>query len=238
MAFPPRVPPGRRVYAVGDIHGRLDPLRDLRAQIAQDAHAAQAHDNVVVYLGDYIDRGPDSRGVLDLLIGEPLPGFRSVHLKGNHEEMLLACLHDPVRAGRLWLHNGGEQAVESYGLAPRGAPLAVCEAFARRLPSQHRAFLEGLSLHHTAGDYLFVHAGIRPGVPVERQAPEDLLWIRDLFLQSPADHGRLVVHGHTPVEEPEIRPNRIGIDTGAFASGRLSCLVLWDAERRILRTGF
>ncbi len=244
MAFPPRVPQGTRVYAIGDIHGRLDLLRQLRAQIVDDArrsawtNPADARDNVVVYLGDYVDRGPDSCGVLDLLIDEPLPGFRSVHLKGNHEEMLLACLRDPDRAASQWLYNGGEQAVESYGVAPRGSPRAVRDAFAQCLPPRHLAFLEGLPLHHSEGDYLFVHAGIRPGVPLERQTPEDLLWIRTLFLASPADHGMVVVHGHTPVAEPEIRPNRIGIDTWAFASGRLSCLVLWDAERRILRTGF
>jgi serine/threonine protein phosphatase 1 len=236
MAFPPRVPPGTRVYAIGDIHGRLDLLRALRAQIVADAAAARAAQNVVVYLGDYVDRGPDTRGVLDLLIEHPLPGFRSIHLKGNHEEMLLSCLRDPARAARPWLHNGGEQAVESYGVAPRGSPQAVRDAFADCLPPAHLAFLEGLALYHVEGDYLFVHAGIRPGIPLDRQAPADLLWIRDLFLESPADHGRVVVHGHTPVAEPEFRPNRIGIDTWAFASGRLSCLVLWDAERSILRT--
>ena len=236
MAFPPRVPQGTRVYAIGDIHGRLDLLRALRQQVVADAEAAGASQNVVVYLGDYVDRGPDTCGVLDLLIDEPLPGFRSVHLKGNHEEMLLACLRDPDRAARLWLHNGGEQAVESYGIAPRGSPQAVRDAFAACLPARHLAFLESLGLTHVEGDYLFVHAGIRPGIPLARQVPEDLLWIRGLFLDSPADHGVVVVHGHTPVAEPEFRPNRIGIDTWAFASGRLSCLVLWDAERSILRT--
>lgn len=227
---------GTRVYAIGDIHGRLDLLMTLREQIADDARAAGAADNVLVYLGDYVDRGPDSRGVLDALIGAPLPGFRTIHLKGNHEVLLLAFLAEPERAAKVWLHNGGEETLASYGISTRGSADEVRAAFAAALPPPHLTFLQGLALHHVEGGYLFVHAGIRPGVPLERQVEEDLLWIRGPFLNSTADHGHLVVHGHTPADEPAIRPNRIGIDTWAYATGTLSCLVLWDAERRILRT--
>ncbi len=232
----PRAPDDTIVYAIGDIHGRGDLLAELHRLIEIDARARPVERRVIVHLGDYVDRGPDSRGVLDRLIGAPLAGFQSVHLKGNHEDLLLRFLDGG--AGGIWLMNDGDATLRSYGVAADDVdPGKAQRAFGKRLPPAHRAFLEGLALEHREGDYLFVHAGIRPGVPLDRQAPADLLWIREPFLGWTGDHGAVVVHGHTPVPEPEMRANRIGIDTGAFYSGRLTCLVLEGGGRRFLSTG-
>lgn len=231
----PRVPAGSRVYAVGDVHGRVDLLRELHQIIHEDAYEHQAPRNVVVYLGDYVDRGPHSREVIDLLLDEPLPSFESVHLAGNHEESFLRFLDD-VEIGPRWMEYGGIQCLQSYGVRPPspggGASelLRAQEELRRRLPARHARFLHELRASHIEGDYFFVHAGVRPGVPLDEQQPADLLWIRDGFLRSDADHGRIVVHGHTIRERPEVKANRIGIDTGAYASGRLTALVL-DADR-------
>ncbi len=237
-----RVPEGQRVYAIGDIHGRADLLTELHSQIRDDHRAAgRCNSAVAVYLGDYIDRGTASREVIDLLLDEPLAGLESVHLKGNHEEAMLKFLEHPA-IGPQWFGFGGETTVMSYGAtAPRSLgdkayyaelsdQMRVC------VPSRHKAFLEGLKLQYRAGDYLFVHAGIRPGCPLEEQDPDDLLWIRSEFLNSRADHGVMVVHGHTPTARPDVRSNRIGIDTGAFASGALTCLVLEGGAKRFLST--
>jgi serine/threonine protein phosphatase 1 len=236
------VPPGTRVYAIGDIHGRLDLLVDLQDQIR--AHAAEypAARRVLVYIGDYIDRGYQSRQTLDHLLDSPLPGFNSVHLSGNHERTLLEFLDD-ISVGAGWLRYGGRETLFSYGIE-WDCDLAGAEACLERirlelrqkLPERHRRFLADLPLMHEEGDYLFVHAGIRPGVPLDRQEPDDLLWIRDEFLASAADHGKVVVHGHSISEQPELRPNRVGIDTGAFATGRLTCLVLEGNQQSFLAT--
>ena len=237
-AVPPRTAPDTRVYAVGDIHGRLDLLRRINQQIHEDAYAHQAPRNVVVYLGDYIDRGESSRAVIDWLIDNPLPGFQSVHLLGNHEQSLLQFLTD-VGVGPAWLAYGGRATLLSYGVRPPAAERdlpATQEELRAALPARHLAFLRGLRLSHAEGDYLFVHAGVRPGVPLAAQSAEDLLWIREEFLQSGADFGKIVVHGHTIADAPEVRPNRIGIDTGAFASGTLTCLVLAEERWSFLQT--
>lgn len=234
------VPERTRVYAVGDCHGRLDLLCLLEEAILDDAEAHPAERKVVVYLGDYVDRGPDSSGVIDHLTAAPLKGFESVHLLGNHEAMMLEFLHVGEAAGLTWLFNGGEETLASYGLdvkALRGKekPLArLREGLKERLPENHRDFLEGLDRWHREGDYLFVHAGLRPGLPLERQDPEDLIWIREPFLNSPEDHGCVVVHGHSPDRRPVEKPNRIGIDTGAVYGGPLTALVLEGAKRRYL----
>ncbi|MFQ5785776.1 MAG: metallophosphoesterase [Alphaproteobacteria bacterium] len=237
----PRPPDGVRVYAVGDIHGRSDLLRALHRRVAADAADAPDRDKRIVYLGDYIDRGLDSRGVIDILLDEPPPGVAPVHLMGNHEAMLLRFLEDSS-IGTGWLQFGGVETLYSYGVKVTG-PItdeAVVTVAQRRLgenlPERHLGFLRALDLYHRAGDYLFVHAGLRPGVSLEEQAEDDLLWIRDDFLRSRADHGHVVVHGHSIQPESEIRPNRIGIDTGAYATGVLTCLVLDGDERRFLRT--
>jgi serine/threonine protein phosphatase 1 len=227
----PEVPEGSRVYAVGDIHGKIELLRDLHYMIHADAYRHQARRNVLVYLGDYIDRGEDSRAVLDLLIAAPLPGFSAVHLKGNHEDSMLRFLED-TGIGPAWLLYGG---VATLLIDPQGLRRAQRE-LSQRLPAAHQRFLEGLRLTHEEGDYLFAHAGVRPGVPLAEQASDDLLWIREEFLRSDEDFGRVVVHGHTIADMPDVKRNRIGIDTGAFASGHLTCLVLEGAEWSFLQT--
>ena len=238
----PSPPNGSVVYAVGDIHGRADLLEQLHARIEEDARARAVARMVVVYIGDYVDRGPRSRGVIDLLLDRPLMGFESVHLIGNHEDFMLRFLDDP-EVGPIWLANGGDATLASYGvdfLEPslRGRdPFTGLQAALRaNLPPRHLDFLRQLRLTHIEGDYLFVHAGIRPEVPLDRQSLEDLLWIRGEFLNSRVDHGWVVVHGHSITREPDRRANRIGIDTGAFASGHLTCLVLDGAKIEFLQT--
>jgi serine/threonine protein phosphatase 1 len=226
---------------VGDVHGRLDLLTELRQAIHEDAWRVQAPRNVVVYLGDYIDRGPDSRGVIELLASDPLPGFESVHLMGNHEHTMLGFLANPM-LGAQWLSFGGDATLESYGVAPpetaddRSGLIRAQAALQIALPAAHRRFLAGLKYAHAEGGIMLVHAGIRPGLPLDRQRPEDLLWIREPFLHSAADHGKLIVHGHTITERPIVNPNRIGIDTGAVRSGRLTALVTRAGEHGFLQT--
>ncbi len=238
---PPATPEGRRIYAIGDIHGRADLLARLHETILADAHAAGPAQCVVVYVGDYVDRGLHVREVIDLLLDSALPGFESVHIKGNHEDMMLLFLDDAA-AGPLWLANGGDATLASYGVGGWRPPLdeeALDTLQARlreALPPRHEAFLRGLRTNHVEGDYLFVHAGLRPGVPLDRQTEHDLLWIREEFLGSRADHGKIVVHGHSINYQPEEFVNRIGIDTGAFATGHLTCLVLDGTQRWILAT--
>lgn len=232
-------PADTRIYAIGDIHGRLDLLRAIRERILVDARTSSAARKVVVYLGDYIDRGADSRAVVDLLLDQPLPGFQSVHLKGNHEQALLDFLQDATTAAE-WFFYGGDATLRSYGVArpiPGGGPGALLKVQAElreKLPARHLSFYRSLALAHREGDYLFVHAGVRPGVPLDAQCARDLLWIREEFLDSQADHGCIVVHGHTIVPRPEVKRNRIAIDTGAYATGRLTCLRIERNEREFL----
>jgi len=232
--------PGTRLYCIGDIHGRADLLERLLAQIRDDA-ASIACRKVVVYLGDYVDRGDYSREVLDLLLSGPLPGFEAIHLRGNHEQALLDFLQHPESIPG-WLTYGGLATLLSYGVRLSNPPfLADMPEIARqlreRLPAEHIAFLEGLKLYHTEGSYAFVHAGIRPGVELENQHPDDLLWIREDFTRHDGAHPRIMVHGHSVAEQVELRPNRIGLDTGAYRTGILSCLVLEGADQRLLQTG-
>ncbi|BBK45195.1 metallophosphoesterase [Allostella vacuolata] len=240
MPAEPRVPDGTVVYAVGDIHGRDDLLADLHRRIAADAAACGAGRRVLVHLGDYVDRGPSSRQVVDRLANADLPGFEWVSLKGNHEAFLLAFLRrsDPAE---IWLVNGGDATLASYGvLSPDPydeEDVARARAdLARALPAAHGRFLAGLRLMHQEGDYLFVHAGIRPWAALDRQVEADLVWIREPFLTWTKPFGPIVVHGHTIVRAPEVRTNRIAIDTGAYRSGRLTCLALQGTDRRFLNT--
>lgn len=228
------LPPGQRLYAIGDIHGRRDLLDRLLAAIARDAAEAPPAERTILFLGDYIDRGPDSADVIERLV-QPIEGFRKIALLGNHEALMLRFLED-VDGADLWLTNGGNATLASYDLSWSGDWPDLQRRLRMALPAAHRRFLETLLPCHRAGDYFFAHAGIRPGVALDRQRREDLIWIRDRFLDSPADHGAVVVHGHSIRPEPEVRANRIGIDTGAFMSGRLTALCLDGAERRFLAT--
>lgn len=234
-------PDGTRVYAIGDIHGRADLLTELYEMIRADAARYTDLRKVLVYIGDYVDRGMQSKEVVDVVIDQPLPGFEIVHLKGNHEDLMLDFLED-TRNADIWLENGGKATLYSYGVHPDGnvAPDERLES-ARKLlienvPKRHMDFLNNLLPWHIEGDYLFVHAGIRPRVSLCDQDDREMLWIRDEFLSSNVDHGKMVVHGHSISWKPDIKKNRIGIDTGAFASGVLTCLVLQGTERTFLHT--
>ncbi len=239
---PARVPPGVCVYAIGDIHGRADLLAAMHQLVLGDAaQLTPGTDRIVVYMGDYVDRGLESRQVIDLLIDEPMPGFETVHLLGNHDAWLLSFLVD-AQVGPTWLRYGGDVTLHSYGVR-LGAPASEASYYEKlqaalraRLPRDHVEFLRDLELSFETGDYLFVHAGVRPGVPLEHQAAEDLLWIREPFLSSNHDFGKVVVHGHTVESEPIVRSNRIGIDTGACWTGCLTCLVLEEGSYRFLST--
>lgn len=228
-------PPNLRAYAVGDIHGRLDLLRDLLARIERDNATRSPARTYLVFLGDLVDRGPDSCGVIEHLIAH-LPTFsRSIFLKGNHEEFLIRVLDGDEGMMIDWLAYGGYECCESYGLS-KGWMLNVSaseimERLQAAVPPSHRRFLEGMADSFRFGDYLFVHAGIRPGVPIQEQSGKDLRWIRDGFLDDRTDHGVVVVHGHTIVESPEEHPNRIALDTGAYRSGVLTAIGLEGRNR-------
>jgi serine/threonine protein phosphatase 1 len=237
---PPRVEPGQRVYSIGDIHGRLDLLQELHGMIQADVGNFDGSLSLV-YLGDCIDRGMQSREVVDELLDSPLPGFENVYLMGNHEQTLLDFLQHPKVASG-WLNWGGRETLASYGVKlshdfSRADVEEVRDEFQSILSQRHLAFYENMQLMHRAGDYLFVHAGIRPGKPLQDQSNEDLLWIREDFIESRQQHEHVVVHGHTISDEVEFHPNRIGIDTGAYCTGVLTCLVLEGEEQRLLQTG-
>lgn len=230
---------GERIYAVGDIHGRSDLLDLLWGRIRQDLRdrpAAQAH---LVYLGDYVDRGRDSSGVLDRLVAPPPDLPPATCLMGNHDLVFRDFLAGQD-VGNLWRQFGGYETMRSYDVDPppqtgRRWIEAVREELREQVPERHIEWLRGLALSLDRPPYFFCHAGVRPGIPVERQDAATLLWIREEFLLSDADFGRIVVHGHTPVPEPEVRRNRVGIDTGAFASGVLSCAAVEVGSVRILQ---
>jgi serine/threonine protein phosphatase 1 len=229
IVVPPILPEGVRIYAVGDVHGRADLLRQLFSRIDCDLKACPAKEAIHVFLGDYIDRGKDSAGVLDLLIGRS-EGHQVYCLKGNHEIFLMEFLENPGIL-KPWAQYGAIPTLTSYGLKPTiNASSKDQEELSGSLrdamPDSHRQFLTELKLSFSCGDYYFVHAGVRPGTPLAVQHEEDLLWIRDEFLLHEEPFEKIIVHGHTPVREPEVRPNRINIDTGAYATGRLTCLRL------------
>lgn len=240
----PLPPAGLRIYAVGDIHGMSALLDDMLQHIRDDLAERPPHGPVrIVFLGDYIDRGPDSAGTLRRLAGLRIEGAEIVCLRGNHEEALLWFLADPLEAWPHWLTFGGAATLASFGVqAPRLRTdrrqiLAAHAALRRALPRDLVVFLERLPHYHAAGDYVFVHAGLRPDVPLQRQDPHDLVWIRDTFLDHTGRFSHFVVHGHTPVAAPDVRDNRIGIDTGAYHTGVLTCLLLQDAGRWTIRSG-
>jgi serine/threonine protein phosphatase 1 len=224
IAAPATLPPGERVYAVGDVHGCLDRLVTLHEIIAEDIAARPVERTTLVHLGDYVDRGSDSAQVVDWLINRPpVPADLIVNLMGNHEHMMLSALAGVDKdAPNQWLMNGGADSLLSWSIS-RTVPPAE---WASRIPIRHLIFLRDLAISHRIGPYLFVHAGVQPGVPLEQQSRHDMMWIREPFLSSRADHGFVVVHGHTPKREPIVQPNRIAIDTGAVLGGALTCVVL------------
>lgn len=237
-----RAPDGLRLYAIGDVHGRLDLLREMHGRIATDLGRRPCRRFRVIHLGDYIDRGPDSAGVVERLIDFVQDGD-GVCLAGNHDLFLRDFLTDPDRVGEVWLRYGGVAALASWGVdvdgdALRNRPLrTVHAALEARLPDAHRAFFTGLPLFEQHGDYVFVHAGIRPGQPLHKQREADLTGIRTPFLDHAGDFGFVVVHGHTVTPTPCVRRNRIGLDTKAYASGVLSCLVLEADAKGLLMPG-
>ena len=220
---PAVIPPGRRVYAIGDIHGCNVQLGNLHEIIVEDLARRPVDAAVLLHIGDYVDRGADSAGVLRrLLRGPPVPDVQVVNLVGNHDETMLHALSGDRAAATDWLFAGGRPALESYGIDPDSPR----ETWPENVPPEHLDFLRNLTLTHREGGYFFVHGGIRPGVPLDQQAREDLLRMRQPFLYSEMDFGAVVVHGHSPVKEPVVRHNRIAIDTGAVFGGKLTCVVL------------
>jgi serine/threonine protein phosphatase 1 len=237
VSTPRRVPDGTLVYCIGDIHGRDDLLRDMAERVEADLKTRSFDHAVTIFLGDYIDRGLGSMRVVERLATGEWP-TSIIPLAGNHEDFLMTFLDD---AGILdfWRAQGGLATLHSYevkvGEAMAGRDFAAVQAaFTARFPKHHRDFLDALPASTVIGDYFFCHAGVRPGIALDRQDRDDLLTIREPFLSSEAEHGKLVVHGHTPAVAPEIRPNRIGIDTGAYATGCLTCLILEKNQQRFL----
>ncbi|WP_205648874.1 metallophosphoesterase family protein [Acuticoccus kandeliae] len=226
------LPPGQRVYAIGDIHGRIDLLHKMMDAIAADI-AARPVDNVTeIFIGDYVDRGDDSKDVIDFLCLPPLDGRKRICLIGNHEDAMLSGLHDGSSIHR-WLAFGAEATFRSYGIEPRQHarnPAALQPLLQSVMPPEHIAFLNGLKVSHSIGNVLFVHAGIRPGVPIDRQNRQDMIWIRDEFLSYRKPLPMHVVHGHTPVSAPEHLPWRTNVDTGAVYGGSLTAAVLEGNE--------
>ncbi|MBW6397444.1 metallophosphoesterase [Roseomonas sp. HJA6] len=222
---PAALPRGRRLYVIGDIHGTYARLRDLHGRIAADMKARPVASALLLHLGDYVDKGDQSRAVVDYLIGEdPVPGLDMLNLTGNHEETMLAALDGDGAAAADWLWGGGRATLDSWGVAAD----APKEAWPEHFTAAQMRFLRRLHLHHQEGGYLFVHAGIRPGIALEDQSREDLLRIRHDFLGSERDHGMVVVHGHTAGFQPVMRDNRICLDTAAWSGGPLTCGVFED----------
>lgn len=243
------LPDGVRVYAIGDIHGRLDLLERLLCDIARDRKDTPAKRNVLIFLGDYVDRGPSSKGVIDCLTSKLPSGFETVFLKGNHEDLMLRFIKAPSAdkkdiEGPNWMMNGGEETLESYGVdipsAERGRAIDIDSAvqgLRAKIPKEHLSFLKNLSLSHVEGDFAFVHAGFKPGVTLARQTESDMIWIRDEFLiDTRLFDNHVAVHGHSIRAQPEVKPNRIGIDTGAWYSGKLTALALEKDEYWFLHT--
>lgn len=224
VSAPASLPPGQRIYAVGDVHGCFERLVAMHEQIAADLTKRPVDGAVLVHLGDYIDRGLESAQVVEwLLAGPPVQVPQVINLMGNHEHMMLSAVaQTESEAGDVWMRNGGAESLLSWGV-PRNV---TQQEWAAWIPRPHLLFLRDLALHHRIGPYLFVHAGVRPGVPLHQQSRQDLLWIREPFLSSRKDHGAVVVHGHSPRREPYVGGNRIGIDTGAVIGGTLTCVVL------------
>ncbi|MEM7634504.1 MAG: metallophosphoesterase family protein [Pseudomonadota bacterium] len=236
----PRLPEGVRVYVIGDIHGRIDLLERLYAMMEADRKDRPIGHCVEVFLGDYIDRGPSSRQVLDWMVQGYSFCNKRITLRGNHELYLQDFLTDPGVIGS-WGQYGGLETLHSYGLKfrmPMGEDqwAGIQKNLLEVLPSSHRGFLENCILSAGAGKYFFAHAGVNPHISLDDQVAEDLLWIREPFLSHDSALPKMIVHGHTPTEKPEVEVHRIGIDTGAYITGRLTCAVLEGNDVRFLST--
>jgi serine/threonine protein phosphatase 1 len=238
--FYPSLPPNLRVYAVGDVHGRADLLEKMLRKIEAD-HIGYTGETLIVMLGDYVDRGHQSRAVLDILQKGSYGRFKLHCLRGNHEDILLRFFKDhSVAPG--WFHYGGLQTLRSYGISILNATQDFDDIFQLRraldsaMPQSHKDFLESLPYMLQIGDYVFVHAGIHPDKPLDVQDPHHCMWIREPFLSSDKKLDFMVVHGHSIRMKPEVRANRIGIDTGAYATGHLTCLVLQGRDQRFIST--
>lgn len=231
-----RVPPGERVYAIGDVHGCAAQLDSLLNLIAADLAESELTSHLV-FLGDVVDRGPASAQVIHRLCGGEVPTDHQTYLMGNHEEVMLDVYEGQVERLEGWLRFGGVQTLESYGIAREEIfrlGLDLPDLMREYIPRAHIEFMRGFADSAEIGDYLFVHAGIRPGIAIDEQQASDLRWIRAGFLDDGTDHGRIVVHGHTITGKPDVRSNRIGVDTGCYQSGTLTALVLEGADRRFL----
>jgi len=232
------VPEGQRVYAIGDVHGRLDLLEDMIGQVERDDRARGSAQTQIILLGDLVDRGPDSAGVVERLIGLAETRGNVRFILGNHEEIFLRALDGDIESLRLFVRIGGRETILSYGVSEqdyeRGDYAELLALVQAHVPERHITFLKEFEDRIEIGDYVFVHAGLRPGVPIEEQRRADMRWIRSSFLDSDAEFGKLVVHGHSISEEIVERPNRIGLDTGAFATGKLSALGLEGTDRWFL----
>lgn len=237
----PGIPENTRIYAIGDIHGCSDLLETLLDQITADnLMRADMQSKKLVFLGDYIDRGPDSARVIDILTHGLPDGYEAIFLKGNHEAMLLEALEN-TKSALFWMQNGGRETIASYAFRKElldsdsepdtDDPMPV---FTQDLPPEHLDFLASLQHSYQCGDYFFAHAGVHPDRPLDQQKDRDLMWIRDRFLFSEKDFGKIIVHGHTPVREVDTADNRIGIDTAAVYGGKLTALMLEGKQRKFL----
>ncbi|MBZ9814482.1 metallophosphoesterase [Mesorhizobium sp. CA7] len=237
-----RGPDGMRLYAIGDVHGRHDLLAAMHRRIESELEHAPGSDWRIIHLGDYVDRGPDSRSVIDFLIETRKRDPRNIMLAGNHDIGMLEFLAEAEPDG-LFVNYGGVQTAQSYGvdLLRDGHWYGKAQAIARghmalvkAVPHSHIDFLQSLTFSATFGDFFFCHAGIRPGVPLDRQNQQDLIWIRDAFHDHPGLFSKVIVHGHTPVPEAEVKANRVNVDTLAWKSGTLSALAVNGGDKRIL----
>ena len=236
-----QTPAGMRLYAIGDVHGRDDLLAAVHEKVFADLGARPVADHRIIHIGDYIDRGPKSAAVVERLVDLTARDERVLCLRGNHEAMFLDFLEDPFEGGQNFLANSGATTLASYGVPIEAGGLSsmrdiigLLYATLENLPVEHRQFMAKLPTSLRFGDFFFCHAGVKPGTPLEEQDSFDLTWIREPFLSSKVDFGALVIHGHTPAEAPEVRPNRININTGAVLGGKLTCVVLEGREHRFL----
>lgn len=236
-----QLPRGMRIYAIGDVHGFAGLLRRMHALIDHDIATRPVSDWRIVHVGDYVDRGPDSKDVLDFLLARMTADERIIALRGNHDQGLLDFLQHPDPSG-LFAGNGGAETARSYGIeldfSDKESFATSSRLFANAIPAMHARFLAERPYSAAFGDYFFCHAGVMPGWPLERQTPETLMWIRDEFLIWDGLFDKIVVHGHTPRPDVEMHANRINIDSGVFVHGRLSAVVLEENEKSVMTVTF